>query len=584
MRPVVFSPRRQLLRRVGLDQPALALAGLSVCLSVCLSALAGCTGQVMSNGDGGGTTNGTGGSTGTTGSGGGPSGQGGTPGAGGAVTGGGGRGTGGTTGTTGVGGTLGTGGGTTGVGGGAPGVGGAPGGGGALGCSTALADRVRVVEIDVGVTYGYNEVDNNGAALGLTPLAISAVPGGGSRLAFLGRTDSMVHVVTLDAADQIVPGTAFALPAFDFQDLYADATGGVMLLSRSALGSTLNHNCGDINNLCGLVANYPTAASCEDMYMVRFNGTTEAWATKLTDTTATLPGYSTAPNGAQVVFIWSEYAHNGRIAFDGTNYAGYFGAAISVAQACVGASTMTNGINIHQGDRMKAVSGTGALLASPGFGFGCSHSGYERIIWDPIARAFVSVCKNDAPTGGKSGKIAFAPSGTAILPIDLSYDQIGTVMTAGGGGYWIFASDIRAGQPANANGLADIHLLHVTSTAAPTPDRNLLAVSDGLNDRAPHLAAYGTGQMLAAWETSTATGDFSQNAAGRQMWLQVLDSTTGMPPAGSTATTAGPLRLTPNVLGSRYQDFRAFPDGSVAYPAPGTTATRIKILRVAGCN
>src|SRR4029079_1849438 len=104
------------------------------------------------------------------------------------------------------------------------------------------------------------------------------------------------------------------------------------------------------------------------------------------------------------------------------------------------------------------------------------------------------------------------------------------------------------------------------------------------NDRAPHLAAYGTGQMLAAWETSTATGDFSQNAAGRQMWLPVLDSTTSMPPAGSTATTAGPLRLTPNVLGSRYQDFRAFPDGSVAYPAPGTTATRIKILRVRGCN
>jgi len=72
------------------------------------------------------------------------------------------------------------------------------------------------------------------------------------------------------------------------------------------------------------------------MYMVRFNGTTEAWATKLTDTTAALAGYSTAPNGAQVVFIWSEYAHNGRIAFDGTNYAGYFGAAISVAQSCVG--------------------------------------------------------------------------------------------------------------------------------------------------------------------------------------------------------------------------------------------------------
>jgi hypothetical protein len=109
-------------------------------------------------------------------------------------------------------------------------------------------------------------------------------------------------------------------------------------------------------------------------------------------------------------------------------------------------------------------------------------------------------------------------------------------------------------------------------------------VSDGLNDRAPHLAAYGSSRLVAAWETSTATGDFSQNAAGRQLWIQVLDATTGMPPAGSTATSAGPLKLTPNVLGSRYQDFRSFPDGSVAYPAPGSTTTKIKILRVLGCS
>ena len=89
---------------------------------------------------------------------------------------------------------------------------------------------------------------------------------------------------------------------------------------------------------------------------------------------------------------------------------------------------------------------------------------------------------------------------------------------------------------------------------------------------------------MAAWETSTATGDLSQNAAGRQMWLQVLDSTTGAAPAGSSTTSAGPLKLTPNVLGSRYQDFRAYPDGSVAYPAPGSSGTKIKILRVLPCS
>jgi hypothetical protein len=118
---------------------------------------------------------------------------------------------------------------------------------------------------------------------------------------------------------------------------------------------------------------------------------------------------------------------------------------------------------------MKAVSGTGALLTTPGFGFGCSHSGYERITWDPVTRTFISVCKNDAPTGGKSGKIAFAPNRTAILPIDLFYNQIGTVMPAGGGGIWIFASDIPRRAASNANGLADILLLHVAGTSAPRP-------------------------------------------------------------------------------------------------------------------
>ena len=64
----------------------------------------------------------------------------------------------------------------------------------------------------------------------------------------------------------------------------------------------------------------------------------------------------------------------------------------------------------------------------------------------------------------------------------------------------------------------------------------------------------------------------------------MLDATTGMPPAGTTTASAGPLKLTPNVLGSRYQDFRAYADGSVAYPAPGSSGTKIKILRVLPCN
>jgi len=607
--------------RTNHRQTVLAALGLVLATAACSSAKSGSNGG--SGGSGGvmgtgGSHSGTGGSGGA--STGGTAGSGGTrPGTGGAASGGaggtagGGKGSGGapaTGGTSGKGATGGSGGATSKMDASAGGATSATGGAGRTGgvastggvtatgggvvdagppgsCTSDLASRVRVTETDLGAAYAYNEVDNNGAALGLTPLAISPLPSGGSRVAFLGKSDNLVHVVTLDASDQVVTGSLVGLPGYDVQDIYADANGGVLLVSRTALGATANNNCGDINNLCGLVANYPTTASCYDMYMVRFDGTTETWATKLTDTTASLPAYGTSPTaGNWIIYIWSEYAHNGRIAFDGSNYAGYFGAAVTVpGQDCVGSSTLTKGVNIHQGDRMKVVSTSGALQTS-GFDWGCSHSGFERVAWDPAGKKFVTVCKNDAAASGssKSGRIAFAPSTTTIYPVDLNYSNLGNVMMAGGSGYWIVSSDIRAGQPAGADGLADVHLLHVASTSAPTPDQDLMLASDSNNDRAPHLAAYGANMLLAAWEESTATGDLAQKDSKRQMVLQILDSTTGTAPAGSTSASAGPLPLPANlnVLGSRFQDFRAFPDGSVAYPAP-STGTKIKILRVLPC-
>jgi hypothetical protein len=419
----------------------------------------------------------------------------------------------------------------------------------------------------------YNEVDANGPNLGLAPLVISPIPSGGSRIAWMGN-DGMVHLAALDASDQLVAGSTFALPAFDFQDLYADQNGGVVLVSRaSAAGGT--GNCGTPTNLCGTPPNPPDP--CFDMYLVRFDGTTPTWATKLTDSTATSPPYLTSPTDPNnIVFIWW-YAHNGRIAYDGTNYGAYFGAAISVSQGgCV---------NIHQGDRMKVVSKAGAIQGG-GFDWGCSHSGYERILWDPAAKRYVTVCKNDLATTTESGRLALAPNFTAttsvISSLDLYYSDFGSVLTAGGGGYWAITSNIRTGQTANSNGLADIHLFHFNAGGATAAaDMDVLLVSDGKNDRAPHLAAYGNGQMVAAWEESTATGDLAQNDPNRKMYVQILDATTGAPPAGSTAAEVGPLQVA--VLGSRYQDFRTFPDGSVAYAAPGGSATQVKILRVLPC-
>ncbi|WP_437964545.1 hypothetical protein WMF04_33295 [Sorangium sp. So ce260] len=426
--------------------------------------------------------------------------------------------------------------------------GGGAGGDPGPGACGVTRDRIRITEIDVGIP-----VSNNEDEAALRPLVISPVPSGGSRLAWMSD-DDQVHVLQLDEGDQ-AEGPSLGLPANDFSDLYADDAGGVLLLTRDAEGGgTLN--CGAPANLCGTPPSPPVP--CHDMYMVRFDGARETWATKLTSSSAALPPYSTGPTGPDVFMIWW-YAHHGRIAFDGARYAGYFGAAISVSQGGC--------INIHQGDRMKVVDASGELLRD-GFDWGCSHSGYERILWDERAGKFVTVCKTD-----NNNRIAFAPDYTTISPVDLAYSNLGNLVTASGGGYWLTASDIRPGQPAGSNGLADVRLLHFTDGAA---DRNItIAGGAGLNHRAPHLAAYGGSRMLAAWETTSRAGDIARNDPERTLYVQTRDRATG-------EAEGEPLEV--DVLGNRYQDLVAFPDGSVAFAAPGSTSTRIRVLRVLPCE
>ncbi|MDC0716839.1 hypothetical protein [Nannocystis bainbridge] len=395
-------------------------------------------------------------------------------------------------------------------------------------------------------------VQSNEDEVALKPLVVSPMPSGGSRVAWMGD-DGQVHVAELDASDNLT-GAEVSVPAHDFADLHADDGGGALLLTREAEGGgTLN--CGAPTNLCGMPPNPPVP--CFDMYMVRFDGAQETWATKLTSSSEALPPYSTGPEGPEVFMIWW-YAHHGRIAFDGERYAGYFGAAISVSQGGC--------INIHQGDRMQLVGADGAL-ASGGFDWGCSHSGYERVLWDPAAEKLVAVCKTD-----NNNRIAFAPAIETIYPVDLAYSNLGDVVPAPDGGYWLTTSDIRPGEPANAAGLADVHLLHVSSGEA---DQDLVLASEaGLNARAPHLAAYGANHMIAAWETSPAAGDLAPNDDGRKLYVQALDAATG-------AAEGSPVEVP--VRGNRYQSLRAFPDGSVAYAARGSGGSEIDILRVLPC-
>ena len=179
-----------------------------------------------------------------------------------------------------------TGGGATGggaTGGGATG-GGATGGGATGGSPTAAcgvtptgcsAPTVTVTEIDVGSPVAVNEDD---AALRI--LSIAPIPSGGSRLAWMD-TSSVIHVTTLDACDKLdASHPTFTIPGFDYGDIFADNAGGVMLVTRAAKGADAKY-CGTIQNLCGNVSSLPTQYSCWDMYMVRFDGSSETWATQL---------------------------------------------------------------------------------------------------------------------------------------------------------------------------------------------------------------------------------------------------------------------------------------------------------------
>jgi hypothetical protein len=127
---------------------------------------------------------------------------------------------------------------------------------------------------------------------------------------------------------------------------------------------------------------------------------------------------------------------------------------------------------------------------------------------------------------------------------DLSTQSVGDIVAAGDGGYWITASDQGA-----------VLLLHFSNG---TVDRTSTLGSS------PHskLAAYGSGLMVAGW------------GSGTTIAAEVFDTA-----AGNAVSVEFAVEVPNNI----YQPFKAYPDGSVAYAAPGTGATGIRIARILPC-
>jgi hypothetical protein len=398
---------------------------------------------------------------------------------------------------------------------------------------------VRITQVNLGSTLSYAGDDETN----VLPLAIAPKPGGGSRIAWVtgyGRygssMSSQVHVAELGCDDQLV-GTPFTFEAHDFQDLAADEMGGVIVLTRDALGSPDAQHCADVNNLCVLPNDRP---GCYNMFMVRYDcAGQEQWATELTTSTASVPPYTSG--GGSNLFVWW-YQHHGRLAYDGTNYAAYFCDAITITNdSC---SSGAGKVDIHEGDRMQVVGPTGSLLTGhDSFAGGCSHSGFTRIVWDQAAGHFVMVCKTD-----NNNRIAQPSPYRTVYPVTLDGSYVGDLVVSPGGGYWLTVSNT-----------GTVHLVHFNSGSQADQDINLASANY------PHLVAYGASHMLAAW-ASSATGT---------MTAQVRDATSG--------AEVSPT-FTIDVPGHPYQSFKPFQDGSVAYAAVGSASSTIQIARVLPCS
>jgi hypothetical protein len=118
----------------------------------------------------------------------------------------------------------------------------------------------------------------------------------------------------------------------------------------------------------------------------------------------------------------------------------------------------------------------------------------------------------------------------------------GDLVLASTAGYWTAWS--QGGQ---------VRLAHFSTGAS---DDNITTAARSAH---PHLVSYGTGRMLLAWES------------GSSMAAQVYD-------AGSGKAVGGQFMVT--VKDHSYQAFKAYPDGSAAYPAAGSTTRSMRIARV----
>ena len=334
-----------------------------------------------------------------------------------------------------------------------------------------------------------------------------------------GLSGSSVRIAQLDCSDQVV-GTPFSVPGIDLQDIIADDNGGVVLVTRDATDGGQD-NCGN-GQLCG-----GTSSPCRSMWMVRFNNSGQIeWETEVTNLgSAGVAGYQ---NGAR--FIWW-YQHHGRLAFSGSTYAAIFGVAI----------TVNNGscVDIHEGDRIQMVSSSGQLVSDGSLAVGMSHAWTSRILWDDRTNEFMASDATD-----NNCRIA-NPYGAQTIRSGSCDGELfnGDIVMATGGGYW--------------NASAQSGTIHLVHTNGGSGDQDINAGSS----LHPHLVSYGPNNMLLTY------------GSGGGQAAQVRS-------AGDGSLIS---EFTVNVGDEPYHAYKAYDDGSVAFPGLGGGSSA-EVARVMPCN
>ena len=176
------------------------------------------------------------------------------------------------------------------------------------------------------------------------------------------------------------------------------------------------------------------------------------------------------------------WGHEGRLLFTGQVYVAYFGHTKHFGS-----------IGKHQGDLLISLSATTGLPTSgpAGWDWGCSHSLDVRLAWDgtTIAPMCLSDCyRAKAVMMNDNDILQDEPSGNCA---GSSNGQLGGLASLSSGGFGLTFSTAE-GRPNR-----DVGFIAVSAQGQKSP---VVWLASGAGDEAaPHLARYGTSQLLASW-------------------------------------------------------------------------------------